>query len=213
MQFFRKTMFGVLGLCSLPALANDHNQFDYFGLNIQKSSYQNIQFLPQINPVALAPLTYKETLSGTGFRGFIGHQFNHYVALEAGVNFYGKADFRVTQETTGADGKPSYKTVQSGGFETSAGDLRVVGTYPISDSFYLKANLGALLWNNELTTLAGSVATPEPKKTSDNGVSAIAGLGVGYGLNSKVAITLDVEKTKIAGIHTQNIGLSLLIRI
>jgi hypothetical protein len=213
MQFFAKTIIGLAGLCSLQALANNNNQFDYFGLNIQKSSYQNIQFSPQINPVALAPLTYAENLSGNGARGFIGHQFNHYVALEAGVNFYGKADFRVTQETTGADGKPSYKTVQSGGFETSAGDLRVVGTYPISERFYLKANLGALLWNNELTTLEGSTAAPETKKTSDNGISAIAGVGVGYGFNNKVAVTLDFEQTKIAGIKTQNLGLSLIIRI
>ncbi len=213
MQFFAKTIIGLAGLCSLQVLANNNNQFDYIGLNIQKSSYQNLHFSPELNPVALAPLTYNENLSGTGLRGFIGHQFNRFVAIEAGLSTYGKADFRVNQEVTDSAGKLAYETRFKGGFETSAGDLRVVGTYPISDSFYLKANLGVLIWNNELTTLAGSTAAPETKKTSDNGISVIAGLGVGYGFNNKVAITLDFEKTKIAGINTQNLGLALIVRI
>jgi hypothetical protein len=213
MQFIGKSLLGVVGLCSLQAQADSSHQFDYLGLNIQKSSYQDLQFSPQLNPVALAPLAYNESLSGIGFRGFIGHQFNNFFALEAGIGSYGKADFRVTQETIGSDGSPSYKTLLSGGFETATGDMRVVGTYPISDKVYLKANLGALIWSNESTILTGSAAVPETDKISDNGISAIAGFGIGYGFNNKVALTLDFEKTKIAGINTQNLGLALIVRI
>ncbi len=213
MQFFTKGLLGFVGLCSLQAQGNNSKEFNYLGLSLQNSSYQHLHFSPQLNPAALSPLSYNESLSGNGLRGFFGHQFNNFFAMEAGVSSYGKADFRVTQETTDSNGKPGFKTVHSGAFKTMTGDLRAVGTYPINNSVYLKANLGALVWNNELTILSGSVAVPETKKTNDNGVSPIAGLGVGFGFNDMVALTLDFEKTKIAGISTQSLGLALVVRI
>jgi hypothetical protein len=212
MKFITKTLLGVLGLISTQVMADDGNQFDYVGLSLQQSSYRNLDFSPTIKPNALTPLSYHESLSGSGFRGFIGHQFNQYLSLEAGVGTYGKADFKVTQEETGTDGKPVYKTVFNGGFKTTAGDLRVVGTYPLSDSLFLKAHLGALVWSNELTTLDGTVAQPETLKASDNGVSLLTGLGLGYGFNNKIAVALDFERVKIASIQTQNLNLSLIVR-
>jgi hypothetical protein len=177
MKFITKMLLGVFGLISTQVMADNSNQFDYVGLSLQQSSYRDLDFSVTIKPNDLTPLSYHESLSGSGFRGFIGHQFNRYLSLEAGIASYGKADFKVKQEETGTDGKPTYKTVFNGDFKTTAGDLRVVGTYPLSDSLFLKAHLGALIWNNELTTLEGTVAQPETPKVSDNGVSLLTGLG------------------------------------
>ncbi len=213
MQFFSKKMFSLLSLVSTYALADDSNQFSYFGLNLQHNSYQHIQFSPTSNPAKLTPLSYGENLSDKGLRGFVGHQFNRYFALEVGAGSYGEAGFQVTREQTGSDGKPLYTTVVDGGFKTFAGDLRAVGTYPFNDHLFLKAQLGALFWNNEFTRLTGTTAVPEIQKTSANGVSLISGLGVGYGFNNKIAVAIDFERTKIASIQTQNVSLSFLVRL
>jgi|GEM_PF-1270532 len=212
MQFFRISMLGLIGLCSAQAQATSGHQFDYYGLHIQQNSYQHLLSSPQINADAFGPVTKNENSSGTGVRGFIGHHFNRFFAVEAGVASYGKADFSVARQVAAGDGALSDETVLQGDFETIAGDLRLVGTYSLSDSFYLKANLGALFWNNKLTTAAGSNAAVETNKLSDNGISAIAGFGVGYGINHQVAMTLDFEQTKVAGIKTQNLGASLVVK-
>lgn len=110
------------------------------------------------------------------------------------------------------NGKLKNKTVHSGDFETLAGDIRIVGTYPLSDSLFLKAHIGALAWDNEFSVLAQNNEELLVQKTSDSGVSLLTGVGLGYGINKAVAVSLDFEKTEIADISTQSLGVSLFIR-
>lgn len=211
MKLLRTSIIAVLGLSIFSAVAADRNQFTYTGLSYQHHSYDNLNFSPGIDVSELAS-QYNDSTSETGWRGFIGYQFNRYMAIEAGVTSFGKASFSITEEVTDANGKSTFNTLHSGSFKTIAGDVRAIATYPINDNLFLKAQVGALLWDNEFTSLAGTLDDLSTVKQTDNGVSLLAGAGIGYGFNNVFAITFDFEQTEIAEITTQNLALSLLVR-
>ena len=212
MQLLSKTLISILSFFSVNTMASNPNSFDYFGLSFQQNSYDDLNFLPGINASELAPLIYNDSSSGKGNRLFLGHQFNRYIAIESGVTSLGKAKFSVIQEETDDDGNTEKTTVQSGSFKTIAGDLGIVGTLPVSDHMFLKAHIGAYLWDNEFTVLSRSNDLFITEKTSESDVSLLTGLGIGYGFNDAIAISLDFKRTKIAELTNQNINLSIFMK-
>ena len=153
MKLLCKTIIGALSLMSLNAAAKNANQFNYIGINLQNNSYDNLNFHPQIKTTQLSPLKYADNSSNRGYRGLVGHQFNRYIAVEAGLTFLGKASFTVTKEQTDSEGNTKQNTIQNGEFKTLAGDIRAVGTYPINNSLFVKVQMGIFAWDNELTYL------------------------------------------------------------
>jgi len=212
MKLLCKTTIGVLGFISLNVIAKNANQFNYIGINFQNNSYENLNFTPGIDTTQLSPIKYDENSSETGWRGFVGHQFNRYIAVEAGLTSFGKANFTITEEQTDSNGKITINTIQNGEFKTLAGDIRAVGTYPINNSLFVRAQIGVLAWDNEFTYLVNDIEGLTAQKDSDKGVSLLTGVGIAYGFNDLVAISLDYEKTEIAKITTQSLGVSLLVR-
>ncbi len=212
MKLLCKTVIGILGVISFNAIAKNANQFNYIGINFQDNSYEDLNFTPEIDTAQLSPIKYNENSSKTGWRGFFGHQFNRYIAVEAGLTSFGKASFSITEELTDSSGKTTINTIQNGEFKTLAGDIRAVGTYPINNSLFVKAQIGVLAWDNEFTFLVSDIEEFAVQKKSDKGVSLLTGIGIAYGFNDLVAISLDFEKTEIAKITTQSLGVSLLVR-
>lgn len=207
-----KLLVSTLGLLSISCYANNKNQFNYIGINTQHNSYDNINFISDIDMTEHPSLRYDDTTSEMGYRGYLGHQFNRYIAVEAGIVSFGEANFNISEETVSTDGKTTTSVKYSGAFKTFAGDIRAIGTYPINDNLYVKAQVGILAWDNEfsfLTTKDGELVLEKDSKT---GTSLITGVGVAYGFNDVIAIALDYEATEIADITTKNIGLSLLFR-
>ncbi|MBU2894004.1 outer membrane beta-barrel protein [Colwellia sp. D2M02] len=208
MKSLKTILITSLSCLSLNAFANNANQFTYFGVSLQNSSYDDINFHPQVDTSALSPLEYHESTSKTGWKLFAGHQFNRYLAVEGALASFGSANFSVTEEQ--ANG--TMKTLHQGSFDTMGLDIRAVGTYPITDNLFLKAHLGALLWDNDFTFLTNSSNELDTQKKSDTGVSLTTGLGIAYAFNNSVALSLDYETTEIAHIATKNLGLSVLFR-
>lgn len=211
MKLLCKTTIGVLIFISLNVIAKNANQFNYIGINFQNNSYENLNFTPGVDTTQLSPIKYDENSSEIGWRGFVGHQFNRYIAVEAGLTSFGKASFTIAEEQTDSNGKIAINTIQNGEFKTLACDIRAVGTYPISNSLFLRAQIGVLAWDNEFTYLVDTEGLTA-QKDSDKGVSLLTGVGIAYGFNDLVAISLDYEKTEIAKITTQSLGVSLLVR-
>lgn len=212
MNISKSFIFVLLSLLSFTCLADNKNQFNYFGINALHNSYENIDFTPGIDMSKIPSLKYNETISEIGYRGFVGHQFNRYIAVEAGMTSFGKASFTVTEDTIDTNDKTTTSILHNGEFKTLSGDIRTIATYPINDSLYLKAQVGILAWDNEVSFLTKTDGELTTEKHSDNGVSLITGLGIAYGFNKLVAIAIDFETTEIANIDTKNMGLSLLVR-
>ena len=207
-----RPVWAFICLFAFNAVANDKDQFDYFGFGIQNHSYDDLNFSPGFDSSELAPANYDADSSAFGGRIFLGHQFNRYIAVEAGITSYGEGKFSVKEKVTDAKGNSKNNTLFDGKFTTLAGDLRIIGTYPVSEKMFLRAHLGALLWDNEFEHLTADVSAPLVKKDSDTGISLLTGIGLGYGFNKKVALSLDFESSEIADISMQTLSLSLLVR-
>ena len=208
-------MYGVLLMLSLVAFdsqADKVNPFNYYGVALQNNSYDAIEFSPTFAPAALAPLSYSKNTSGQGLRAFMGHHFNQYVAIEGGFSSLGKAKFLVANKQTDAAGKTTSTAVHQGDFSTLAADIRGVFTYSLNAKIFLKAHLGALVWDSKLESLAGTADAPVINKRSDSGVSLLTGVGLGYGFNKKVAMSVDFEQSEVFNITTKTLGVSLSIR-
>lgn len=211
MKFFVKVLIMIVYTLALDVTAGDINQFDYYGMGLQTNHYDGLDFAPEFDATKITPNKYKEN-SSPGLRIFSGHQFNQYIGVEAGIGFYAKSKFSVKEKSTDANGKVTNKKIHQGSFKTTAGDVRVIGTYPVSDNMFLKAHVGALIWDNKFNYLEGDITTQVLKTKKDSGTSLITGLGIGYGVNKKFAVSLDVEKTKIHKIPTRTVALSLVLR-
>jgi hypothetical protein len=202
----------TLGLISANAVATNINQFNYAGISFQKHSYDNINFSPAIDTTKLTPYTYDESSSESGYRGFVGHQFNRYIAVEAGITSFGSAEFLVKETVPAANNKTKTTVIHSGEFSTLAADIRVNGTYSLTDSLFLKASVGAQAWDNDKSFLVENTEGLAVDKVSDTGVSLLAGVGIGYGFNSSMAMSFDYEQTEIADITTKTLGLAFFLR-
>lgn len=213
MKFKGNVVLTVLALFSFVADANDKNQFDYFGVSLQHNIYDDLDFAPQIDTDSLTPLIYHSSSSAKGFRGFYGRQFNRYLSVEAGVSSFGTADFSVIQKDIGADDKVTNAALHRGDFKTMGADIRAIGTYQLDESLFMKAHIGAVLWDNEISVLANENTALSVGRTSDSGVSLLIGIGLGYSFSQRVAVSLDFENTEISNINTKNLAFSIMYKL
>ncbi|MGJ8483286.1 outer membrane beta-barrel protein [Pseudoalteromonas sp. SYSU M81236] len=205
----------TVAMCSMPFFAHsalNENKFGYIGISAQKN-YYDVNFIPLIEQQEILPLRYDYSDTGTGFRGFAGYQFNQYLAIEAGFSVLGEAEFNVYSETTNQSGTVVKNSVYSGGLETNALDLRLLGTYPITGNVFVRAHLGSVLWDSNFSFLQKFSDDYFIVDQKDSGVSLLTGLGIGYALSSGTALTLDYENTKINDSNTHNIVASIVFKI
>jgi len=201
-------------LTSSFVAANDMNTFSYFGAALQKSSFDEIQFQSIPETVFDDPQKYKESTVGIGFRLFTGVNFNEFIAIEAGLSQFAKADFAVTEKITNADKTAKTTTHHKGDFSTFALDIRAIGSYPLTDDIFIRAQLGAIGWDNKYASL--NVAEDEVVnviEAKDRGVSLLTGIGFGYGISKTIAVTLDFEKTEVADISVKTISLGFSFKL
>lgn len=205
-------LFLIVSVFSLNSYAKNHNQFAYYGLSLQQQKFKSLDFKPSVVDENLGEYKYKSSDSGFGARVLVGFQFNRFVAIEGGVSRFGVADFKVTEQSTDSKGKKTSTTKHKGEFETLAADLRLVGTLPINDKLFLKAQVGVVGWDNKMEQLIYQGSALATQKIDDRGTSLVSGLGIGYGISKSMALTLDYEKTEIAEIKTDTLSVSLLFR-
>jgi len=213
-----KLLIGViLGVCSLIsnlATANEKNSFSYFGVAIQKSSFDDIQFQSTPEVIIIEPIKYKESTSGVGARIFTGFNFNEFIGIEAGLSQFAKPNFTVTEKITNTDKTTSTKTHHKGDFSTLGVDIRAIGSYSLTDDVFIRAQVGAVGWDNK----HASLNMAEDKKVSvievkDRGISLLTGLGIGYGLSKGMAITLDFERTEVAEVSVKTLSLGFSFKL
>ncbi len=196
-------MMRVVAIVLLMLAANGQaanvNSFEYFGFSVQYPRYDEADFALNLETAT----SYSIETEQPGWRFFIGHHFNKYVAIETGITYFGEAS--VIQDID--DGAADF---ERGEFNTLSGDLRFIGTLPFGEHFFLRAQVGYLFWNNQSIHVAGSSLLVEER--TDTGNSPIAALGMGYGFSDKIALTLDYEQTEILDVATEALSLSFLIR-
>lgn len=197
----------------LSVEAKARNDFDYLAFGVNKPSYDDLDFTPKLNEASLAPLKEEIGKEGVGFRAFYGYQLNPYVAIEAGANYYGKNDFTLFTEKTDNKGVVTKTTQHKGSFSGLGGDVRLVGTYALTNNLYVKGSVGALAWFSDKEFVTKETNKFVINEESESGVSLVTGLGLAYGIKKFVAVSIDAEKTEVAGVSVTNLGLSVTFRM
>jgi hypothetical protein len=205
MKNYYRVLVVMLSSLSLDVAASYTNEFGYLGASHQTFDYSELDFSPEIDTSQLTTSVYNAGSSSTGTRLYLGYQFNRFIAAEVGFTSFSNARFTVKEESTST-------VLQSGKFKTVGADIRAIGTYPFTDNLFLKAHIGALLWDNEFTFLSGTTTDLSTEDDNTTGISLLTGLGLGYGLNDIFAISLDFETTEIADVSTKSLAVSIVAR-
>jgi len=198
------TLTLIAAILPTCAFAGIGNSFSYVGLGTVYSDFTELNFAPDVAENGYAPMTLSDSTSGFGTRFFYGQHFGEYLAFEAGASFMSKPDFTLKNGTT---------KVHSGEFSTFGLDFKAFATFPITNSQFIRAHAGVMLWDNDSEVISGPSGNTSISKDSDTDVSPIYGIGYGYAFNKSNALVLEFETTEIASEKVENISLSFLVKL
>lgn len=213
MKYIKNAALVLVAYHSIGVASAAPNSFDYLAVTVNKPSYSELDFTPDLTAADLEPLKESKDSEKSGFRLFYGYQFNQYIAAEAGLNYAGKQEYSLFTESTNDQNAIVKTTQHTGSFSSIGADVRLVGTYPVTNNFYLKANVGALAWRSDRDFISKEANTFSVTEKTSNGVSLVTGIGMAYGFKKVAALSLDIEKTEIDDIDTTNIGLTITFRL
>lgn len=190
-----KRMLGLLTATALScnATAQLLDGFVYYGAAVQTQSYDDLWSTNRLEAEG----------QNLGYRLFSGYQFNRWIGLEIGAQQLADGDFVLKNSTTNA-------VMAQSMFQTKALDAKLVLSYSFADDWFVRAQTGVLAWDNKRTD---SIISPQSRiKVKSNGEDALYGAGLGYSISQDYALTLEVEKSKVAGQKVTGISLNLMTK-
>ncbi len=127
--------------------------------------------------------------SGTGFKIFVGHQYNRNFAFEAGYTDLGK--FRVTRDVTAPAALVGSAVAD---IKASGLNLDAVGTLPLQGGFSLFGKIGTIYatTRTSLATSGGIIAGGTNARHSD--WLWKWGLGARYNFSNTMGVRLEYER-------------------
>lgn len=138
--------------------------------------------------------------SDRGYKFFVGYQFNHHVAIEAGYADLGDFGVRVARAPDAGTltGDTSYK-----GY-----NLDVVGTWPLSDRWSAFGRVGAFRYETEENFVGTeSLAASLSRDDSDTGYKF--GAGLEYSFTERLSARIEAERYRIEDILGDNGSVNL----
>lgn len=118
--------------------------------------------------------------SATGYKVFLGYDFNKNWGVELGYADLGKYDFR---------GTASNVTV-TGDADVTAYYLAAVGTYPINNDFAVFGKLGVQVQDISASATSGAVRA----SASGNETNVLYGLGLKYNFTKQFSVRAEWER-------------------
>lgn len=208
MNYFVATCFAATLSASAYADYADPNQFSYFSLSAAQQEYDDLAFASPEQQEQLAPATFNQNDSATGFRLAAGWQFNQYLAVELGLLNPAKADFSIASEATEAEAS---KTLITGELKAIGADSRLILSYPFNNDWYVRAQLG-VVWQRATLEQLSSLAPYQVQETKTTDTSTLVAAGFGYSLNRNMSLAVDIERGELLDYNQQSYRLSLLFR-
>jgi hypothetical protein len=190
-----KKMLGLAAAAALScnATAQMRDGFVYYGAALQGHAYEDLLLKNRLSAQG----------RNLGYRLFTGYQFNRWVGVEIGAQQLGDADFLLKNAT-------NTNVLAQTDFKTKALDAKLVLSYSFADDWFVRAQTGVLAWRNSRTDISLSPLTSNKLKTS--GEDTLYGAGIGYSISQDYAMTLELEKSKVAGQAVTGISLNLMTK-
>lgn len=206
-----KTLLALAALAcfgSAPALAQDSSSYNYLGGAVGQSRAKIDEegiTARQIGSGLLGTVMTRDERD-TGYRLFLGRQFNRYIAVEAGFFKLGQFSFQSSTVPAGT---------LDGQLRSQGGNLDLIGGLPLSENLTAIARVGvqyAKTRDRFSGTGAVQVIDPTPSKRATN---AKLGLGLEYAVNPSFSVRGEAERYRMNDAsggsgHVNMVSVSLL---
>ena len=190
-----RRLAGLLGCASLwsllgsPAWAQNESYF-YGGLGIGQSRAELNE--GRLTNSLLGPGLRATAISNdkrdTGYKAFLGYQFDRYLGLEGGYVRFG--DFGVSSPTLPAGSL-------SGRMKLQGANLDLVGTVPLGESLSLIARIGAVHAKaNDRFVGTGAVNLAQPQR-NERKTGYKAGVGLQYAFGPSLMVRGEAERYRV----------------
>jgi OOP family OmpA-OmpF porin len=118
----------------------------------------------------------------TGWKLFVGNQFNPNVAVEFGYVDLGQAK---------GSGTDSFLGISSVDFESTGFNLALVGFLPVGNSVNLMGKLGIFRWDMDVNASSSVFGSGS---ASDSGTDLMFGLGASFDIGKTTAVRIEWEQ-------------------
>ena len=190
-----------LGMISFSSYANDNTRFGYLGFSHKINNSSDINFAVDQTFLNDSTTDLSVSKSGTSNRIFAGYHFNQYIALEVGYDDGTHGDFSYKQNGV---------TTLTGNVNSSAWDVRIVLTKPITGNLFAKATLGRHFWDLNQAQLHLDNGVLAKSNVMLDGEDKVIGLGLGFALNRNNAFVFDIEQRNMADEKIQSFAFSYI---
>ncbi len=190
-----KRMLGLAAAAALScnATAQLLDGFVYYGAALQTHVYDDLLLKNRLEAEG----------KNVGYRLFTGYQFNRWIGVEIGAQQLADGDFVLKNNANNA-------LLAQSDFQTKALDAKLVLSYSFADDWFIRAQTGLLAWDNKRTD--SSITPLSSNQLKSSGEDALYGAGLGYSISQDYALTLEVEKSKVAGLEFVGFSLNLMTK-
>lgn len=181
------------------------DSYGYFGLSAGQSR-SNMNTRTTVEQL-LGAGTYSLTsnLRDTGYKAFLGYQFNPYVGMELGYFDLGHFGFDATPSTGGA---------LAGRYKMKGIDLDLVGTMPLSERWSASARIGVQDAQTNASFTPTLPVTLTDLNRSKRDVNVKYGVGLQYAFSRSFMVRAELERFRVndavgnhAGVNMVSVGL------
>ena len=181
----------ALVLATTPALAQESGFYAGVAGGISTTRFDTAANERDVN-AALAPIgiTVRSSVNdetAATFRALAGYQVNRNFAVEFAYAHFGT--FSQTYNITAGGSGSVVADFKGRGFNAAA-----VGILPVSDTFDVRAKLGANAWRLESKASASGAGGTASAGDSANGVGALLGVGAEYRFTSNFGVRAEWER-------------------
>lgn len=192
--FLKPSLITAAAFCALPMTAlhaQSSDSYYYWGAGVGQS---RLRIDDRRISESLAAQSLTTTAIGhderhVGYKVFVGYQFNRYFGTELGFFDLGKFGYSATTTPAG--------TLNSS-FRVQGGNLGIVGTLPLTQSFSLLARVGGQYARTRANVSGTGAVVVNNPRPSDRKSNLKIGLGMQYELSPAVLLRAEAERFRVS---------------
>jgi len=181
----------ILGLAAIPSTAQAAGW--YGGIGFGNSTVKDDSSCSDVASLFDPGFSCSTDDTDTGWKVFIGNQFNKNAAIEFGYVDLGKT-------TASASGTVLGTPVSlSGDVKAQGFNVDLVGSLPVNNEFSFLGRIGLFRWDVDASASANVGGFPGSASESDTGVDLTFGLGAQYDFTKNAGVRVEWERFQDVG--------------
>lgn len=184
----------ILGFAAAPSMVQAEGW--YGGIGIGNSKVKSDSTCSDFADLFDPGFSCSSDDTDTGWKVFIGNQFNKNAAIEFGYVDLGKFTTNVSGNVTVP---PTIAMTASGDAEPKGFNLSLVGSLPVSNEFSLLGRIGLFHWDLDVSASASGGGFSASASDSASGTDLTFGVGAQYDFSKTAGVRVEWERFQDVG--------------